>query len=271
MQGLGSEEGQCSWSEVDCDVSSNNFSEPFSEFSVGPVPCYVGIGSNILSCLASVVMVSMYIAWRDIRQNGAQAIITFIAIADFLTAFGYMIVNVYLLTYAYSEHKPDRQSCNVFTTVCETQSYLVTCATMSSYFWTIILAVYFYITIVQSRPGFTKKLIPIYHMIAWGLPILIAFPLLCFGKLAYAPFVTGIWCYMEIYHNSPPFIKDDTLVSIAIQLPEIIAFLVIIILFMLTWISIKRQVSSNIIYYVVGYFLRSYLVPVSVINIKQCS
>ena len=151
-------------------------------------------------------MLAIYLTWVEIRQNIAQTIVTFIAIADFLTAAGYLTSSFNLLIYVFTDRPPDRQGCDMFTTMCEeVQSYVVTYATMSSFFWTIILAFHFYMTIAQERPNFTKRLLPLYHLIAWGVPVLIAFPLLCVGKLAYAPFVTGMWCYMEIYRNTPPF------------------------------------------------------------------
>ena len=233
----------CVQPEQDCShVQSNN---SYSSFSVGPVPCYLSIVSDTLSCIACVTMLAIYITWADIRQNIAQAIVTFIAIADFLTAAGYLTGSFNLLTHVFTDRRPDRRGCDVFTTVCEVQSYIVTYATMSSYFWTIILAFHFYMTIAQERPNFTKRLLPFYHLIAWGVPILIAFPLLCVGKLAYAPFVTGMWCYMEIYRNSPPFGDNGTAVSVITQLPEIVAFFLIIVLFSLTWITIYKQVCER--------------------------
>ena len=240
---LSVDDNYCVQPEQDCS-SIHPQNQSFSTFSVGPVPCYVGITSDLLSCIASVVMVIIYTAWADIRQNVAQSIVAFIAIADFFTAAGYMTGDFNLLAFVFSGHGPDQQGCGVFITVCEIQSYIVTTATMSSYFWTIILALHFYMTIAQGRTNFSKRLMPIYHTISWGVPILIAFPLLCVRKLAYAPFVTGMWCYMEIYHNSPPFSKNDTVGSVLTQIPEVVAFLLIIIFFTLTWIRIYRQVRG---------------------------
>ena len=233
------EDSYCVQPEQDCS-STHPHNQSYSSFSVGPIPCYVGIVSDFLSCIASVAMVVIYITWVDVRQNTAQSIVTFIAIADFFTAAGYMTSSFNLLVY--SKQRSVDQGCEVFATLCEIQSYVVTCATMSSFFWTIILALHFFMTVTQERTDFTRKLIPVYHLIGWGVPICIAFPLLCVGKLVYAPFVTGMWCYMEIYHNSLPFTKKNTDLSVLTQLPEIIAFLLIIIFFTLTWIKIYKQV-----------------------------
>ena len=155
----------CIQPEQDCSQLKSNTS--YSSFSIGSVPCYVGIVSDALSCVACLTMLAIYIKWTDIRQNIAQSIVTFIAITDFLTAVGYLTGSFNLLTYVFSDHQPDKHGCDVFTTVCEIQSYVVTYSTMSSYSWTIILALHFYMTIAQEKPNFTKRLLPFYHLIAW--------------------------------------------------------------------------------------------------------
>ena len=66
--------------------------QSFSSFSVGSIPCYVGIVSDFLSCIASVAMVVIYITWVDVRQNTAQSIVTFIAIADFFTPVSFFFL-----------------------------------------------------------------------------------------------------------------------------------------------------------------------------------
>ena len=222
-----------------------NSNSSLSEFVLGPVPCYVGIVSDALSCVASILIISLYFAWKDLRDNGAHSIITFIAISDFFTAFAYMIGSVNLLAYTYNHHlvKPSWHRCSIFKNICEIESYVVTWATMSSYFWTIILSLYFYFSIAHNR-NMTKRLMPLYHILAWGGPILVAFPLLCFKKLAYAPFVSGIWCYMEIYHNMPPFTKRDNIAATFVQLPELVSFMLILVVFIFTCRKFHKQTVS---------------------------
>lgn len=184
------------------------------------------------------------------RDNGAHSIITFIAISDFFITFefGYMIGSINLLAYTYNDYlvKQNWNRCSVFKNICEIESCVVTWATMSSYFWTIILSFYFYLSIAHNR-NITKRLMPLYHVLAWGAPILqlVAFPLLFFMKLAYAPFVSGVWCYMEIYRNMPPFAKDDNIVAI-LQLPELISFMLLVVVFIFTCWKFHKQTVSTI-------------------------
>ncbi len=167
----------------------------YRSFSLGLVPCYVGFVSDSLSCVASVAMVLIYLAWKDIRKKGAQSIVTFIAIADFFTASAYLGGSVNMVTHY---NHTGRRECEVFRTVCEIESYVVTWATMSSYVWTVVLAFYFYLAIARNRARFAVRLMPLYHVLAWGAPIAIVLPLLVFEKLTYAPFVSAIWCYLDV-------------------------------------------------------------------------
>ena len=211
----------------------------FSSFSVGPIPLYIGVVSESLSCVASVIMVLIYIRWKDIRKLGAQSIVTFIAISDFFTASAYLTGSVNLLVH---QNISSEYNCEVFQMVCEIESYIVTCATMSSYLWTLILAVYFYLAISHNSMQVATRLMPVYHVVGWGLPVLVALPLLCAGKLAYAPFVSGMWCYLENVHTMLPFSEKDTLTAVAVQVPEILFYIVILILFIATRIKIYKQV-----------------------------
>ena len=233
----------CDRDVPDCKIYEN---DSLSDLSLGPVPCYVGVVSDTVSCAASVLIILIYIAWKDLRDNGAQSIITFIAISDFFTAFGYMIGSINILAYPYNNHiaKPDWGRCNIYSNICEIESFVITCATMSSYFWTIILSFYFYFNIAHNH-NVTKRLMPLYHVIAWGGPLLVAFPLLCTRKLVYAPFVSGVWCYMEIYRSKPPFSKNNYVISALVQTPELTSFVVILVIFIFTrWKFHKKTVKN---------------------------
>ncbi len=89
---------------------------------------------------------------------------------------------------------------------------------------------------------------PIYHLIAWGIPVLVAFPLLCTGKLPFAPFVGGLWCYVTVhgsFQHVEPFSEKHIAVAVSVKLPEFFAFVIIVLLYSATVINIRRQVSFN--------------------------
>lgn len=227
-------------SEPQCLVVQEDCAEGYASFSLGHVPCYFGLASNSLSFVASIAMVAIYIAWKDLRK-GAQSIVTFIAIADFFTAAAYFAGCINIMLTSYNE--TSRSKCRIFLTVCEIESYVMTCATMSSYLWTLILAFHLYLVVVKGSGNLANKLMPVYHVTGWGLPVAVTFPLLFVGKLAYAPFVAAVWCYLEssVNHDLPS--ARQLPLAIAIKLPEILGYVLIIFFYTATRVCVYTQVS----------------------------
>ncbi len=194
---------------IDCSSKGGRVS-----FDLGKIPSYVSISSSSLSCFGSLLILFAYFKLSDIR-TGSQKIITLLAIADLFTALGYIAGSVNFIT-----HFKDtvRTECKVFTYICEIQSFVTTWSSMASYSWTCILAFYFFMILVFHKPQLASKLLPLYNVLSWFCPLLIAFPLLVMGKLGYAPYVTSNWCYIRDTH----FYKHQLL-----QKPDIVALLLV--------------------------------------------
>lgn len=183
-------------------------------FDLGKPPSYISITSSGLSCLGSILILFAYFSLKDIR-TGAQKVITLLAIADFFTAFGYIIGSVNFLTH-FNHSARSSDSCEVFTDICEVQSFITTWSTMCSYSWTCTLAFYFFLTLVFDRASLAARLIPLYNVICWLGPLSVVFPLLATGNLGYAPYVASNWCYIK----DTDFNKEHLL-----EKPKVIGFL----------------------------------------------
>lgn len=210
-----------------------------ASFDIGRAPSYVSITSSSLSCLGSILILITYFALKDMR-TGAQKVITLLAIADFFTAFGYIIGSSNFLIHFNDE---STQECVVFTYICEIQSFITTWSTMSSYCWTCILAFYFFLVLVFRRAQLAAKLIPLYNIIAWLGPLLIVIPLLVAGKLGFAPYVASNWCYIkDMDYSTRLRDKLDTIAYILIagKLWEIMCYVIILVLYVWIRISISR-------------------------------
>ena len=230
--------------EAQCPKGSAPCEQGYTAFSLGTAPCYVGIVSNSFSCVAALVMILIYVAFKDIRKKGAQSIVTFIAIADFFTAAAYLAGSVNILVH-YDVTEPAK--CRAFETLCDLHGYLVTVATMSSYFWTLALALHLYLTVVRSSSKSAAKLMPLYHVIGWGLPNAVALPLLWTNNLTYAPFVGGVWCY--ILHNSRFSEGSGIEEAVGAQIPEVISYITIVLFFIGTRWQIHKHVSLSLYRY----------------------
>ncbi|EDO41175.1 predicted protein, partial [Nematostella vectensis] len=115
--------------------------------------------SASLSMFGALVIILTYFAWKDIRTVSRQ-ILVFISIADFLTAFGNMMSALW-------RERSDSD------TPCVVQSFITTCSSLWSFFWTTFLALFLNVMIVKRRPVLAEKAMFLFHLFAWGLPLVI--------------------------------------------------------------------------------------------------
>ena len=230
--------------ESDCPVSVSCHREGYSSFELGYVPLGVGALSNIVSCLGSAAIVLAYLMWKDLRKRMAQSIVTQIAMADFCTQVVYLAGTINILA---DRFPPPGATCSlVFYDTCKIETFIFSWTIMSAYLWTLLLSAYFFMMAVCSKPNLAVSLMPMCHVIAWGVPCCLSFAFLCFDKLEYLPFVTGVWCsyYIPRLFFNPPFIGFGTLERMLLKAPEIVGLLLVLILYITTLVVVRRKVVS---------------------------
>lgn len=174
--------------------------------------------------------------WKDIR-TGSRAIITYLSIADFFTAFGYLVGS---LNYAINYSNTHARGCVIFTYFCQIQSFITTSSSLSSFLWTSSLAIYLYLALVHNKVVFVQKLFPFFHIINWAAPIVISFPLLVTGHLGYSYYAVSTWCYIGFVKDFPG--EEKLLVWVAGKFWEVVSYFVVMVLYFL----IKRHVSMQV-------------------------
>ena len=206
----------------------------------------VAITSSLLSCLGSVLVVYVYARWPEVR-SGSRAIITYLAIADFLTGFGYIMGSTNYLYYTShytgngtATSAADRDLCyNLFTPVCKIQSFITTTSSLMSFFWTLILGIYLYLTVVKSRIHLAQQLVPLYHVVAWGLPTVLVFIMLASGVLGYAPVASANWCFItHIVDTSTRIV----LIFVGGKFLEVTTYVVVLVLY----VDIKCHIRKDV-------------------------
>ena len=215
---------------------------------VGQGPAIVSIVSSTLSCIGSLLIVYTYLRWKDVR-SGSRSVIMFLAIADFFTAFGYVLGSSnYLVHFELNSDEPGtRHGCPAFITICEIQSYLTTWSSLSSFVWTSALAFYFYLILVKGRPFLAARLIPWFHMVAWGFPIAICLPLLLTGHLGFAPYAASTWCFIYDKQNPTGHLNNEEIgiILVAGKLWEILTYVVVIILYTAIKCHVWKEVRTD--------------------------
>ena len=180
--------------KTSCPSAANcSSSKGFVSHDIGRGPSYVAIVSSSLSCAGSLLILLIYCLFRDLRSS-AQKIITFLAIADLISALGYIGGSVNFLTHF---NKRGHQQCEVFNDLCIAQASLTSWSSLASFSWTVALAFHFYLVIIYNRRASASKLMVFYHMLAWVVPLFIVVPLAATKKLGYAPYAASNWCFVS--------------------------------------------------------------------------
>ena len=93
-----------------CPVVTNCVSGSDVSIENGPIPSYVAIVSSGFSCLGSILIVVTFFALKDMR-TGAQIIVTCLALADLISAVGYIVGSANFPTHY---NKTGYKECQVF-------------------------------------------------------------------------------------------------------------------------------------------------------------
>ena len=118
----------------------------------------VGITAS-LSILGTIAIISSYVLWKDVRTSSRQ-ILVYISIADFFTALG----NLLGLLVHWKGGNDD---------LCVGQSFLTTCSSLWSFFWSAFLAVFLYVSVAKGQPNVAKRMMSVFILFGWVVPLLI--------------------------------------------------------------------------------------------------
>ena len=213
---------------------------------------YITMASASVSILGSFLIILTFALWKDIRTV-ARAIVVFLAVADFLTAAGYLFGSIVYLHYkvlhngtlSYSEY-------SAYDKMCTAQSFITTVGPVSSFLWTSHLAIYLFVSISLQRGELAKKLVIPFHITAWGIPLLFCIPALVLGELGPASSRTSTsWCFISYNSTYPGSDKEfrKKLVEfyafefICGKLWEILAYIIALVLYVAVKVSVWRRVS----------------------------
>lgn len=144
--------------------------------------------SCVLSILGSLLIIITYIVWRDLRTKARQ-IVVFLSVADFLTAVGYLYGSIQLFTDSSWD--------------CIAQSAVTTFANISSFLWTISIAIYIYMLIVKSDQNYGGQLMIGFHIINWGVPLVIVAAAVGSNGLGWDnSYISVGWCWVNLDNNN---------------------------------------------------------------------
>ncbi|XP_073172657.1 G-protein coupled receptor 157 isoform X2 [Lepidochelys kempii] len=181
--------------------------------------------SCVLSFLGSSLLVFTHALWPELRTRPRQLLL-YLSLADLLSAASYFYGVL--------------QDFNRTSWDCVLQGALSTFSNASSFFWTMAIASYLYITIVRGTPTGTG-LLCFFHVMSWGVPFAITVAAVALKKIGYdASNVSVGWCWVNLQA------ADRVLwMLLTGKLWELLAYVILPVLYILIKKHINRAGIGN--------------------------
>lgn len=188
--------------------------------------------TSVLSLLGTLFIIVSFFVWKDIRTT-SRRILVYISFADFLTC----VATLAAITNFWLSGSENHQ-------VCLVQSIIGTLSVLCSFYWTVFMAVYLYISVCKKNSSLAERLMYVFHACAWGIPLLIVILAASMKKLGdNGNKVSAGWCWVNKNLNW----NDQVLwMLMAGKLWEIMAYFVIAVLYGLLKRNMRKEVKCNI-------------------------
>ena len=124
---------------------------------------------------------------------------------------------------------------------CQIQAAVGAIAVMPSLFWNVYLSLYFYLIICRRISLESEnRVLRLFHVTAWGIPLMISVIALTFKGVGYSGYVCSPgWCWIS---NDQAWWEMVLWMCITGKAWEIIAYIAIPIFYVLVKLYIRRQV-----------------------------
>lgn len=182
------------------------------------------ITSCSLSIMGSIFIFLSYALWRDLRTT-PRLMLVCLSFADLVTASGNMFGVFY-------------RDGGI---VCTIQSAFTSTSSISSFCWTVSIGTHLYFSMLKS----TKKrnFQYAYHIVSWGLPIVILIIALSFQALGADDFSRAVgWCWISGAVDDPLFWS-----FFVGKAEEITSYIVTFLLYALTLWHLHRRVDAGLL------------------------
>lgn len=184
--------------------------------------------TTVLSLFGTLFIIVSFFLWKDIRTT-SRRILVYISIADFLTC----VATIAAITNFWLSGTENKE-------VCFVQSIIGTFSVLCSFFWTVSMALYLYISVCWKNSRLAERLLYLFHVFGWGIPAIIATIAASTHKLGdNGNKVSAGWCWINIKLNWHEQIEWMLLAG---KLWEIMAFCAIVVLYALVKRNMKKEV-----------------------------
>ena len=161
----------------------------YDDYKVDKQMIPAALVSSVLSLIGSLLIIITYLAWKDVRRSVPRTIVFWLSVADLLSSITFIISAIGHEIY-HIGHFP-----KIFCTIL---SFFTIYFPRVSCLWTVYLALYFVVVLILRKAHLGKKLMFIFHITAWFVPLVVLVPLAAMGWLGRAEYSEGpTWCFVS--------------------------------------------------------------------------
>ena len=193
--------------------------------------------SSSLSVVGSLLIIILFLAWKDMRSSNTRKMIFLIAVADLFTAASFISAVTKHYTFLHQLHPGETVTVEIrnnsdYVRFCEAQAFLTVYFQCVSFFLTSFLAVYFVIILVFKKHKLARKLILPFCLTSWTMPIITCGYVLSHRRFGISDSRSSVgWCFIDnsfLHKNRDKVAMFFLWELFAQKLWEISAFFVII-------------------------------------------
>ena len=218
------------------------------------------IVSSVLSSLSitgACLIILSYICFRDVRTK-AREVLCHLSLADFGVGCSNLIgAIVHLPHYIRQCNDVDWNSsltnlplsCSAYDDLCKTQAFFGSYCTLSSFLWSMLLALYIYTLVIDNGRVLAYRLVVFGYVFCWGMAFCVSLWLVSTHKLGYTDYGGGGWCAirfettrLHLPMNNADINLNKYNIIFAIDLWALVTFLMVLVLYTSTHIYIRIKV-----------------------------
>ena len=187
-----------------------------------------------------------YCAFRDLRKGTAQTIIAVLAIADFVLALSIIFgASIQLANITNStDNLVIERDCYNFDTLCQVQAFVGMWMLGSTFTWTSLLTLHFFLVTVCTRSTWPHKLMPLYNIVAWLVPLSYTLPMLLLGNLGYTNYLTWTCFVMSTGVNDDAYIQWE-IIEKSTAVCMFLGYTCVLFIVILKSVSIFAHISAK--------------------------
>ena len=154
--------------------------------------------TSILSIVGSLLIIFSFLLFKDTRTR-ARLILFHLSLTDLGVALANFIGDVADFDrFYYNGTTLDTDPPSLACGFCKAQAFFALFFTISSIFWTCILAVYMYFLTVEKGAAFMRYYLTFSVILCYSVPFGVSLWLVLTGRLGYSPYNSSGWCSLTL-------------------------------------------------------------------------